>query len=91
MTVFSGVPPAYSRAYMHYFIDQPLGDLLIHGLWSCSTDCILDVCITNTDAKTYLSKDPRKVLASHEKKTKKLTDLSVIAKSTSVKKTHTCS
>ncbi len=41
--------------------------ILIHGLWSCGTNCILDVCITNMDAKTYQSKDPFKVLASHEK------------------------
>jgi len=32
------------------------GDLLIHGLWSSATDCILYVCITVTDAKTYQSK-----------------------------------
>ncbi len=27
------------------------GDLLIHVLWSSSTDCILDVCIIDTEAK----------------------------------------
>jgi len=47
------------------------GDLLIRGLWSRGTDCIFDVRITNTDAKTYKSKDPLKVLASHEKAKKK--------------------
>ncbi len=47
------------------------GDLLICGLWSHGTDCILDVHITDTDAKTYQSKDPLKVLASHEKNKKK--------------------
>jgi len=47
------------------------GDLLIRGLWSRGTDCILDVRITDTDAKTYQSKDPLKVLASHEKNKKK--------------------
>ena len=31
----------------------------------------MDACITNTDAKTYQSKDPLKVLASHEKNKKK--------------------
>jgi len=47
------------------------GDLLIRGLWSSATDCILDVHITNTGAKTYQAKDPMKVLASHEKNKKK--------------------
>jgi len=41
------------------------GDLLIRGLWSSATDCILDVRITDTDAKTYQAKDTVKVLASH--------------------------
>jgi len=44
------------------------GDPLICSLWACGTDCILDVCITDMDAKTYQAKDPMKVLlASHEK------------------------
>ena len=47
------------------------GDLLICGLWSRGTDCILDGHITDTGAKTYQSRDPLKVLASHEKNRKK--------------------
>ncbi len=47
------------------------GDLLIHGLWSSATDCILDVLSTEMDAKTYQSKDPMKVFASQHEKSKK--------------------
>jgi len=50
------------------------GDLLIHGLWSHGTVLTvfaLDVQIIDTNAKTYQSKDPLKVLASHEKAKKK--------------------
>jgi hypothetical protein len=34
-------------------------------------DCILDVRVTDTDAKSNLSKDPAKVLEAHEKEKKK--------------------
>jgi hypothetical protein len=27
------------------------GDVLIHSLWANGTDCIIDICITDTDAK----------------------------------------
>ncbi len=66
MTPLAPAPSASSAPPPPPSDDQ--GDLLIHGLWSCGTDCILDVHITDTDAKTYQSKDPMKVLASHEKK-----------------------
>jgi hypothetical protein len=44
------------------------GDLSIRGLWQRGTDCIIDVRVTDTDAKSNLSKDPAKVLEAHEKK-----------------------
>jgi hypothetical protein len=47
------------------------GDLLIRGLWARGTDCIIDVRVTDTDAKSNLSKDPAKVLANHEREKKK--------------------
>ena len=47
------------------------GDLLIRGLWARGTDCIIDVRVTDTDAKSNLSKDPAKVLESHEKEKKR--------------------
>jgi hypothetical protein len=41
-------------------------DILIRGLLARSTDCIIDVRISDVDAKSNLSKDPDKVLAAHE-------------------------
>ena len=43
------------------------GDLLIRGLWSRGTDCILDVRVTDTDCKTYCRRDPMKVLDAQER------------------------
>jgi hypothetical protein len=47
------------------------GDVLIRGLWALVTDCIIDVPITNVDANANLSKDPNKVLSTHEREKKK--------------------
>jgi hypothetical protein len=47
------------------------GDVLIRGFWAHGTDCIVDVRITNTNAKTYRSKDPTKILAQHKQEKKK--------------------
>jgi hypothetical protein len=46
------------------------GDILIRGLWEGGTDCIIDVRVTDLDAKSSLSKDPAKVLENHEKEKK---------------------
>ena len=46
-------------------------DLLIRGLWAHGTDCIIDVWVTDTDCKSQRSKDPMKVLKTHEKEKKK--------------------
>ena len=43
------------------------GDLLIRGLWTRGTDCILDVCVTDTDTKSFSKRDPTKELESQEK------------------------
>jgi hypothetical protein len=55
--------------------DEEHGDLLIHGFWAHETDAIIDVHVTDTDAKSYHSLNPHKVLAQqdHEKKKKYLT------------------
>ena len=42
------------------------GDIAAHGFWKRGATTIFDVRITDTDAKSYRGKDPRKVLASHE-------------------------
>ena len=50
------------------------GDILLRGFWARGTDFIVDVRVTDLDAKTYCKRDPDKVLLSHErlKKTKYL-------------------
>ena len=47
------------------------GDVLVRGLWERSTDCILDVRVTDTDAKSYRAKSPKNVLAAQENSKKK--------------------
>ena len=47
------------------------GDLLIRGFWSSSTDCIVDVRLTDTDQPTYLPKSPFEVLELHEEEKKR--------------------
>jgi hypothetical protein len=51
--------------------DEERGDLLIRGFWARGTDVIIDVPVTDTDAKSYLSWDPHKVLASQEREKNK--------------------
>jgi hypothetical protein len=45
--------------------------LLIRGFWGRGTDCIIDVRVTDTDAKSNLNKDPAKILEAHEKEKKR--------------------
>jgi hypothetical protein len=47
------------------------GDLLIRGLWTKQTSCIVDVRVTDTDAASYASSTPEKVLRKHEQEKKK--------------------
>jgi hypothetical protein len=47
------------------------GDLLLRGFWARGTDCIVDVRVTDTDAKSYCKRDPDKILESGEKLKKK--------------------
>lgn len=51
--------------------NEDRGDVLVRGLWAHGTDCIIDVRITDTDAKSNRSKDPMKVLATHEREKKR--------------------
>ena len=46
------------------------GDVFIRGLWDRGTYCIIDVRVTDLDAKSNRSRDPAKVLESHEKEKK---------------------
>jgi hypothetical protein len=52
-------------------IKEDRGDILIRGLWARGTDCIINVCITDVDARLNRSKSPDKVLAAHESEKKK--------------------
>ena len=53
-------------------ITEERGDILVRGFWSGGTDCILDICITDTDAPTYQlnGKDPEQIIADHERSKK---------------------
>eukprot|EP00957_Ditylum_brightwellii_P146082 11123351-Ditylum_brightwellii.AAC.1 len=46
------------------------GDLMIKHLWKRQTDCILNISITNTDTKPYISCSVESVLAMQEKEKK---------------------
>jgi hypothetical protein len=48
-------------------VDDDRGDILVRGFWARGTDCIIDVCVMNTDAKSQRQRDPDKVLAQHER------------------------
>jgi hypothetical protein len=54
------------RLFCNNGCEEARGDILIRGLWTHGTDCIIDVCITDINAKSNRSKDPIKVLATHE-------------------------
>ena len=43
----------------------------VRGFLGRGTDCIIDVRVADTDAKINLSKDPAKVLETHEKEKKR--------------------
>jgi hypothetical protein len=47
------------------------GDILLRGFWARGTDCIVDVRVTDTDAKSYRHRDPEKVILTQEKEKKR--------------------
>ena len=51
--------------------DDDRGDLLVRGFWTRGTDVIVDVRVTDTDAATYRSLLPSKVLEKQEREKKK--------------------
>ena len=46
------------------------GDVMVHGLWKTGQSCVLDVRVSDTDAKSYKSKSSAKVLEAAEKEKK---------------------
>jgi hypothetical protein len=46
------------------------GDILLCSFWGHGTDCIVNVQVTNTNAKSYCHRDPAKVIATQEKEKK---------------------
>jgi hypothetical protein len=42
------------------------GHILIRGFWARGTNCILDVCVTDTDATSYCKQTTAKVLETHQ-------------------------
>ena len=42
----------------------------MHGFWANGHQCIFDVRITDTDARSYRRKNPQKVIADQEKEKK---------------------
>jgi hypothetical protein len=61
--------PAVKRLFQNNCTEGP-GDIVVRGLWARGTDCIIDVCITDVDAKYQRFKDPHKVLEAHEREKK---------------------
>jgi hypothetical protein len=45
-------------------------DILLRGFWARGTNCIVDVQVTDTDAKSYRHQDPNKVIQTQEKEKK---------------------
>jgi hypothetical protein len=61
-----------SVCQLHQKVDgEDKGDILVHGFYEVGKDCIFDVAVIDTDAKSYLSMDPAKVLKIHEKRKNK--------------------
>ena len=48
------------------------GDLLLRFLWQNGTDSVHDICVVNTDDKSYWEKSPEKYLEVAEKSKKKM-------------------
>eukprot|EP00919_Chromeraceae_sp_WS-2016_P038327 GHVR01091490.1.p1 GENE.GHVR01091490.1~~GHVR01091490.1.p1 ORF type:complete len:203 (-),score=35.04 GHVR01091490.1:23-631(-) len=43
-----------------------IADLRVRGVWQRQTDALLDICVTDTDARSYLNRSPSCVLKEKE-------------------------
>ena len=50
--------------------NEARGDVLVHSLWEKGSGCVLDICVTDTDARSYQSITSRKVLERAAKRKK---------------------
>ena len=39
--------------------------MLVHGLWETGSSCVLDICITDTNANSFVEKTSKKLLETH--------------------------
>ena len=51
--------------------DGKRGDVLVRGLFQRGQDCIIDVRVTDLDAKSYRNQDPEKILLRQEQEKKR--------------------
>ena len=52
--------------------NEARGDVAVHGLWKRGQTCILDVRVTDTDAKSYANSTSAKVLENAAKRKRDL-------------------
>jgi hypothetical protein len=60
--------------------DEARGDIAVHGLWEKGKTCILDIRITDTDAKSYAGSSSAKVLEKAAKAKKDKYEAACIAR-----------
>jgi hypothetical protein len=60
-----------AKRLFHNNRNEDRGDIFICGLWAQGTDCIIDVQMTDVNAKSNRSEDSDKVLAAHKREKKK--------------------
>ena len=44
--------------------------MLVHGLWETGSSCVLDICITDTNANSFVEKTSKNLLETHVTKKK---------------------
>ena len=60
--------------------DEARGDVAVHGLWEKGKTCMLDISITDTDARSYAGSSSVKVLEKWAKTKKDKYEAACIAR-----------